>query len=53
MIEAFLDRLGPDEAPARTWHHWAVGVIWFGAMLACTLVGFEIYYLLFPHHEEY
>ena len=53
LIEAFLDRLGPDEAPARTWHQWAVGVIWFGAMLACTLIGLEMYYLLFPHHEEY
>jgi hypothetical protein len=53
MIEAFQRRFAPDEAPARTWHYCAVGVLWVGCMIVGTLVGLEAFYLLFPHHQEY
>jgi hypothetical protein len=52
MGEAFQRRFAPDDTRVRTWHYWAVGILWYVAMMVGIIAGLETYNILFPHNHR-
>jgi hypothetical protein len=50
--EAFHRRFAPDETGVRRWHYWAVGILWYVAMIVGIIAGLTTYDILFPHHHR-